>query len=328
MHWRSYHDAAPDRLQSLFAQELPAALEQLGNERHNPLATHLHRIATAVGRLGKLPIPALGQLTAWLADQPFETQNDRRKLLETLDAVLQRSRDKYSGQHFTPPPVTRLLVELAAPSAGDRVYDPCFGSAGLLTAAIDYVQQRASDRVPRSGESVLKIAGVEIDRDVYTIGLTRLALAGVADPQLELGNSLERTPWNNPQREGFDVVLANPPWGVKVELNGLDHFPVRTTDSTSLFIQHALDQLRPDGRAAIVVPVSVLSGSGRLKLRQMLIEQHTVEAVVGLAPDMFLPSTNVEAAILLIRRGGSTKSIRMVNMAEETSAFQPAGRSG
>lgn len=319
-HWRSYHDAAPERLQTLFGQELPSALERLGNERHNLLATHLHRIAPAVARLSRWPTSTLCQSAAWLADQPFETHSDRRRLLETLDAVLVRSGDRYFGYNFTPPSVAQRLIELAAPSPGERLYDPCFGSAGLLTAALDYAQQRAGKRVTRGGGPLLTVFGVEINRDMYTIGLARLALAGVTEPQLELGNSLERLPWNNPQREGFDVVVVNPPWGLKVALNGLDQYPVRTTDSTSLFIQHALAQLRPGGRAAIVVPATILSGSSRGKLRQMLIEQHTVEAVVGLAPDVLRPATNVETSLLLIRRDGITKSIRMVNMMEGAGA--------
>ena len=203
-----------------------------------------HRIAPAVARLGGLPIRVLDQLVHWLAAQPFETSGDRRKLLAALDAALHGNPDKYAGQFATPPTVARLLVALAAPSTGQRVYDPCFGSAGLLTAAVDYVQEHMKDRVVRAGQPLLHIAGVEINPDSYTLGLTRLALVGVADPQLELGNSLERTPSNIAQRDGFDVVLANPPWGVKVDLDGLDHFPIRTAESSALFIQHAMSQLR------------------------------------------------------------------------------------
>ena len=129
-------------------------------------------------------------------------------------------------------------------------------------------------------------------RVAYVIGLTRLVLAGIDDPHLELGNSLERTSSNNPQSDGFDVVLANPPWGMRIDPKGLDHFPVRTKDTTGLFIQHALSQLRPGGRAVIVVPQGVLSRGGpEQRLRQMLLEQHTVEAVVALPETAFMPYT-------------------------------------
>jgi len=314
LHWRSWYDLPPHDLPELFSDRLAPALERLNNSRHNPLATHLHRIASAVKDLGRLSPHALEALIHWLAQQPFETPSDRRALLDVFDALLDRVPDKSFSEFRTPAAIVSLLVELAAPAPGDRVYDPCFGTAGLLTAACDHVLRKGKDRFSRNGGPGLMVSGVELNADAFVIGLTRLALAGVDDPQLELGNSLERTPPNNPQQDGFDIVLANPPWGMRVQPAGLDHFPVRTTDTTGLFIQHALTQLRPEGRAVLVVPEGFLfRGGPERKLRRMLVEQHTVEAVVSLPAGAFLPHTGIKASVLLLRRGGLTKHIRMVD---------------
>ena len=314
LHWRSWYDLPPHDLPKLFADRLAPALERLNNSRHNSLATHLHRIVSAVKDLGRLSSHALEELIHWLAEQPFETPSDRRALLDVFDALLDRVLDKSFGEFRTPAAIVNLLAELAAPAPGDRVYDPCFGMAGLLTAACDHVLRKGKDRFSRNGGPGLMVSGVELNVDAFVIGLTRLALAGVDDPQLELGNSLERTPPNNPQQDGFDIVLANPPWGMRVHPAGLDHFPVRTTDTTGLFIQHALTQLRPGGRAVLVVPEGFLFRGGlERKLRRMLVEQHTVEAVVSLPAGAFLPHTGIKASILLLRRGGLTKHIRMMD---------------
>jgi type I restriction enzyme M protein len=155
-------------------------------------------------------------------------------LLDALDAVLLGGLDKYRGQFVTPPVVARVIATLASPSVGQRVYDPCFGSAGLLTAALDYVHEHTADRVARTGQLLLDVAGVEINPDAFTIGLTRLALAGIADPQLEVGNSLERPPSNCPKGDGFDIVLANPPWGGKVDPAIATQYPIRTSESAAL----------------------------------------------------------------------------------------------
>lgn len=314
LHWRSWYNLPPHDLPELFSDRLSPALERLNNSRHNSLATHLHRIASAVKDLGWLSPHALEALIHWLAEQPFETPSDRRALLGIFDTLLDRVPDKSFSEFRTPAAIVSLLVELAAPAPGDRVYDPCFGTAGLLTAACDHVLRKGKDRFTRNGGPGLMVSGVELNVDAFVIGLTRLALAGVDDPQLELGNSLERTPPNNPQQDGFDVVLANPPWGMRVHPAGLDHFPVRTTDTTGLFIQHALTQLRPGGRAVLVVPEGFLFRGGlERKLRRMLVEQHTVEAVVSLPAGAFLPHTGIKASILVLRRGGLTKHIRMVD---------------
>jgi len=295
LHWRSWYNLPPYDLPELFADRLSPTLERLNNSRHNSLATHLHRIASAVKDLGRLSPHTLEALIHWLAEQPFETPSDRRALLGIFDALLDRVLDKSFSEFRTPAAIVSLLVELAAPAPGDRVYDPCFGTAGLLTAACDHVLRKGKDRFTRNGGPGLMVSGVELNADAFVIGLTRLALAGVDDPQLELGNSLERTPPN-------------------VHPAGLDHFPVRTTDTTGLFIQHALTQLRPEGRAVLVVPEGFLFRGGlERKLRRMLVEQHTVEAVVSLPAGAFLPHTGIKASILLLRRGGLTKHIRMVD---------------
>ena len=319
LHWRSWHLLPPDDLKAFFADRLPNALDQLKNSRHISLATHLHRIASAVKNLGQLTPRALDALICWLADQPFETPRDRRSLLDSFDTVLSRSRDKHAGEFRTPTSVARIMTALAAPSAGDRVYDPCFGSAGLLTTSCDFVLQNETEKFSRSGSPGLDISGVEINLEAYIVGLARLILAGVDDPQIELGNSLERTPVNNPQRDGFDVVLANPPWGWKAQRSkearwGLQHFSFLTSEGSGLFVQHAIQQLRPNGRAVIAVPEGLLFRSGAdQQLRRFLIENHTVEAVISLPETTFQPYSTIKANILVLRRGGPTKRIRMID---------------
>ena len=217
-------------------------------------------------------------------------------LLDRFDEVLNATKGPHLGEFRTPEAVVRLLVALADPSPGERLYDPCFGLAGLLTAACEHVLRKGAEGYKRNGQPPLDISGIEINPNAYLIGLVRLALAGIDDPQLELGNALERAPSNQPQTEGFDVVIANPPWGMRVDPAGLDHFPVRSNDATGLFIQHALSHLRPNGRAVIVVPQGFLfRGGPEQRLRRLLLEQHTVEAVISLPAGIFLPYTGIQS---------------------------------
>lgn len=317
LHWRTWHMLSPKEIQGLLVERLPQVLEGLNNSRQNSLATHIHRITPAVQLLGQLSPGSLDVMIRWLAEQPFETQSDRRALLDTFDHLLNAgetfdSNRKSYGEFRSPANIARLIIEIAAPTYGERIYDPCFGSAGFLTGAYDYVREKNKDQYSRNGDSLLRIAGIEKNPTAYLIGLTRLVLAGVDDPQLELGNSLERLPFSNPQRDGFDLVLLNPPWGVRLDPLGADHFPVRTSDSTSLFIQHALSQLRPQGRAVIIVPEGFLFRSGaEQRLRKILVEQHTVEAVVSLPAAAFRPYAGIKASILVLSRGGQTERIRM-----------------
>src|SRR5690606_27111969 len=112
--------------------------------------------------------------------------------------LLQGSQEKFASQLLTPVQIAALMVELANPKPGESVYDPCFGTAGLLTSALESVEARERKTVGKSkyasGKEAVHVAGVEINQDAYVIGLTRLVLSGVNDPQVELGNSLERGP--------------------------------------------------------------------------------------------------------------------------------------
>lgn len=317
LHWRTWHQLPPQDISLILTGRLPAALHQLSNCRHNPLATHLHRLAGSMNKLAELPAQTLKTIVEWLAAQPFETPADRRQLLDVFDRSLLFSIKGQEGgirPHLTRQSIAHFIALLADPKAGNRIYDPCFGSAGLLTAACDTVLHSEKEKSARTGAAELAISGVEINSAAYIVGLTRLALAGIDDPQLELGNSLERTQPNNPQQEGFDVVVANPPFGMRAHPEVIEHFPVQTKDATGLFIQHALAQLRPGGRAVIVVPQGILfRGGPEKKLRQFLLEQHTVETVISLPVTAFLPFSSVKSNILVLRRGGTTKQIRMVD---------------
>lgn len=312
-HWRSWCNIHDRSALELIFSELASALNHFSNSRHIGIASQLRRVAPAVERLSRFPTEILAQLIDWLASQPFETHMDQLLLRDKLDELLRRVRDKWSNEYFTPSAIVELMVALGEPKLGESVYDPCFGSAGFLTRAFDYVKQHKPHDV-WSVRSPLSISGVERNPDCFVVGLTRLVLSGVTEPQLELGNSLENEPSNIPTDRGYDLVFANPPWGSKVDWYEVNHYPIPSKDSVSLFIQHSISQLRPGGRAILVVPPGILFRGGREKqLRQLLVEEHTVEAVISMPAGAFMPLTSIPSCILMLRKGGKTKSVRMVD---------------
>jgi type I restriction enzyme M protein len=257
-----------------------------------------------------------GSLVHWISDLPFEAPSSKRRpLLEVFDLLLTETGEPLDGQHQTPANVARLIAAMAHPQPDERVYDPAFGSGNLLIAAWQQAERTHQDE--RRPGDVLNVSGVEVNESVFLIGLTRMLLAGIDHPQLELGNSLERGQPSSPGREGFDIALVNPPIGAKAGRDGwgLQHFAFPTSEAVGLFIQHALTQLKPRGRAVVAVPESFLfRGAGRL-LRRHLVEQRQIEAVVGLPAGALAPYTQAKGALLLLRRQGGNDRIRMVDAA-------------
>jgi type I restriction enzyme M protein len=314
LHWRCWHDLPTGDLAALFFDKLPSAIRRLEGS-HDPLAASLVRLLPAIRSLAELSPPSIAALAGWLALQPSETPNDRRILLDQFDAFLDQVNGRETGAFRTPSCINDLLAALAAPGRGEHLYDPCFGFAGNLIAA--YRRVSRDDRSGHFGNDTraLWVSGMEINAHSYAVGLARLVLTGIQDPKLEIGNSLEREIATNPRKDGYDVIITNPPWGQRIEPRGMDHFPVQTDDGTSLFVQHALTQLRPNGRAVIVVPQSFLLQQGKSSaVRRWLLENHRVDAVIGLPKGTFLPYASVVASILVIQRnGGPTRSVRMID---------------
>lgn len=316
LQWRHWVRLDHPRTIADRLQELAQYVDGLRGDAAHPVAAYLHALAEPLRRVLKVNFFYLHDFVRWVAELPFETPSERRTLLEVFDQVIAETGDPYDGQYATPVNIARLVAALANPQPGERVYDPCFGSGNFLVAAWQQTE-RSRHELRRPG-ALLEVAGIEINASAFLVGLTRMLLAGIEAPRLELGNSLERESLSSPSRQGFDVVLANPPIGAKTsrEHRRYQHFPIATNDSTGLFIQHALSQLKPHGRAVIAVPEGFLfRGGAERELRRHLLEQGQVEAVIGLPAGAFAPYTSVKGSLLVLTKQGRTSRVRMVDAA-------------
>lgn len=314
LQWRHWSQLDHPQVITDRLNELANYVTGLRGDAGHPMAAYLHALAGPLHRVLKVNFDYLRDLVHWVGEIPFETPSERRALLEVLDQILAETSDARDGEFSTPANIARLVAALANPQPGDRVYDPCFGFGNFLVAIWEHAGRSRVEQ--RRAGALIDVAGIEINAGAFLFGLTRMLLAGVEFPHLELGNSLERESLSNPSREGFDVVVANPPIGVKTsrEPSRYQHFAIPTSDSTGLFVQHALSQLKPHGRAVIAVPEGFLfRGGGERNLRRYLLEQGHVEAVIGLPAGAFAPYTSVKGSLLVLSKKGGASRVRMVD---------------
>jgi type I restriction enzyme M protein len=286
-------------------------------------AVWVRRLLPVFERLSKVNSTYLLHELQRVAELPFETASERLKALEFFDNELDERSDPYHAQHSTPVNIARLVAALASPQPGERIYDPCFGSGNLLIEA--NLHSKGKQESPRSGNPQLDVTGMEINEISFLVGLVRMLLAGIEAPCVELGNSLEREPVNSPGSKGFDLVVANPPIGAKVprDAAGYKHFAFLTTDSTGLFIQHALSQLQRNGRAVIAVPDGFLfRGGADRELRRHLLEQGLVEAVIGLPPGVLQPWTGVSVSLLVLQKAGGIRRVKLARLTSQGKGRQ------
>jgi type I restriction enzyme M protein len=216
---------------------------------------------------------------------------------------------KSGGEFATPRAVARLLVELAQPKAGMRIYDPCVGGAGLLTSALEYLAERGGD----PGE--LRLLGQ--DANAASAGAAAMALLfhRVPNAGIEVADAL-----TEPRHldDGADLVLTHPPFGLNYERLAFgrptDWMPywvgsVRSADL--MFLQHMLSMVRNSkGSVFTLMPHGGLFRDGAEQaIRTALLDDDVVEAVIGLAPNL-LHTTGIPVCALVLRAPGGKKPER------------------
>jgi type I restriction enzyme M protein len=214
---------------------------------------------------------------------------------------------KKGGEFYTPREVVHLIVELLEPKDTDRICDPPCGSGGMLIECAKYVERHGGD--PRK----LVLHGQEKNLGTWAICKMNMLLHGLPDARVEKGDTIR-----NPRLvkdgalEVYDKVIANPPfslddWGretAEADPFGRFRFGVPPKSKGDFaFIQHMLATLGIDGRLAVVMPHGVLFRGGAEKtIRQALVEEDLIEAVIGLGPNLFY-GAGIPTVVLVMARG-------------------------
>ncbi|MFF9867945.1 N-6 DNA methylase [Streptomyces sp. NPDC013953] len=215
------------------------------------------------------------------------------------------------GEFYTPRAVVRMMVELLDPKDGTRIYDPCVGSGGMLIHAKEYVEEHGGDATN------MFFAGQDANSGSWIMSTMNMVLHGVSTRfDLRTGDTLSE-PAHVPKSDDdrYDGVLSNPPFSMDYSYESYPHKAERAKyGATSergkadlMFLQHMLwmtKQEGPGGMVITVMPHGVLfRGGGERDIRAELIEKDAIEAVIGLAPNLFY-GTGIPACILVLRPPG------------------------
>ncbi|MCP5046375.1 MAG: SAM-dependent DNA methyltransferase, partial [bacterium] len=152
--WNVLKDLSPDNLKHFFENRLIPALGQGGNTPHTQ---NLTRIGGVLHQYKPFDSPFLYRLTRFIDQLPFESPKDYREAGRILETILQKvSKDTggYPGEVTTPGIVSGLMVELMDPKPGERIYDPCFGTGGILLECAKKLREQASHMPPRMWSQV------------------------------------------------------------------------------------------------------------------------------------------------------------------------------
>lgn len=246
-----------------------------------------------------------------LRNEDFEFPDLLGAAYEFLIGEYADSAGKKAGEFYTPRAVVSALVRLVKPEPGNHIYDPCCGSGGMLIYARDYIEEHGGNA--RS----VNLYGQESSGTVWSIAKMNMLLHGISSADIRNDDTLsDPAHVQGGELTRFDHVLANPPfsivWGPSEKTTSwapkfperfsYGEVPLGAKKAELMFLQHMLAVTKDGGTVATVMPHGVLfRGGGEATIRKGLIEDDLLEAVIGLAPNLFY-GTGIPACILVLRQ--------------------------
>ncbi|MBI5555307.1 MAG: N-6 DNA methylase [Elusimicrobia bacterium] len=215
------------------------------------------------------------------------------------------------GEYYTPRPLIKTIVRVVAPKIGDKIYDGAVGSAGFLCEAFDYLKTGKS-LTTKDAEVLQKktFYGKEKKSLAYIIGIMNMILHGVEAPNIVHTNTVSENLADIQEKDRYDVILANPPFGGKERAEAQQNFPIKTGETAFLFLQHFIKILRAGGKAGVVIKNTFLSNTDNasVSLRKLLLESSNLHTVLDLPGGVFA-GAGVKTVVLFFEKGAPTRKI-------------------
>lgn len=242
----------------------------------------------------------------------FGSSRDRHELSHLYEAKIRNmgNAGRNGGEYYTPRPLIRAMIQVVDPKIGERIYDGACGSAGFLCEAFDHLNAKAKSTGDARVLQERTFYGKEKKSLAYVIGIMNMILHGIEAPNIVHTNTLAEDQSNIQDKDRYDIVLANPPFGGKERKEVQQNFNIRTGETAFLFLQHFIRSLRPHGRAAIVIKNTFLSNTDNasVALRRLLLESCNLHTVLDCPGGTFL-GAGVKTVVLFFEKGAPTRRV-------------------
>ena len=321
LRWSSFKNRAPEDMFELFTKPMVDDLTVFDHMKevgaNGGVFARYMKGATFMIPTAKL----LDQVVQMIAKIKMDDRDTKGDLYEYLLSKIATAGT--NGQFRTPRHIIKMMVDMVQPQKGEKICDPACGSAGFLVAAGEYYHEKHADwfhdkefREHYNGDM---FTGVEFDSTMLRIGAMNMQLHGIENPTLIGKDALSES--NGDIRNKYSLILANPPFKGSLDYDGVDDSVlkmVKTKKTELLFLGLMLRMLDTGGRCAVIIPDGVLFGSSKAhkQIRQLIIEQHKLDAVVSMPSGVFKPYAGVSTAILFFTKtnNGGTDRVWFYDM--------------
>ena len=243
----------------------------------------------------------------------FRSQSEKHELSHLYETKIKNmgNAGRNGGEYYTPRPLIRAMIEVIQPQIGQRIYDGACGSAGFLCEAYDFL--KAKHGLTTSDRDTLQTRtfyGKEKKSLAYVIAIMNLILHGIEAPNILHTNTLSENLSDIQDKDRYEIVLANPPFGGKERKEVQQNFPIRTGETAFLFLQHFLKILKAGGRGGIVIKNTFLSNTDNasVSLRKLLLQTANLHTILDCPSGTFL-GAGVKTVVLFFDKGTPTKKV-------------------
>jgi type I restriction enzyme M protein len=244
----------------------------------------------------------------------FRSQTEKHELSQLYEEKIKRmgNAGRNGGEYYTPRPLIRAMIQVVRPQLGETIYDGACGSAGFLCESFDYLRKNHPQRTTAQDRALQErtFYGKEKKSLAYVIAIMNLILHGIDAPNIVHSNTLSENLADIQDRDRFDVVLANPPFGGKERPEVQQNFPIRTGETAFLFLQHFIKILKAGGRGAVVIKNTFLSNTDNasVSLRKHLLASCDLHTVLD-CPGGTFQGAGVKTIVLFFEKGRATRKV-------------------
>lgn len=232
----------------------------------------------------------------------FTDHKERHNFNDIYEQILKDLQNqRSSGEYYTPRAVTDFIVQMIKPQLGEKIADFATGTGGFLTSSLNFLEKQVNSVEDKElyNESVF---GIEKKALPHLLSITNLLLHDIDNPFIIHGNSLEKNVRDYTDRDRFEVILMNPPYGGSEKDNIKMNFPLelRSSETADLFMSVIMYRLKKDGRVGIVLPDGFLFGTdnSKIAIKEKLFKEFNVHTIIRLPHSVFAPYTSIHTNIL------------------------------
>ncbi len=242
----------------------------------------------------------------------FRSQEEKHELSHLYEAKIKNmgNAGRNGGEYYTPRPLIRGMIQVIDPKIGEKICDPAAGSAGFLCEAHDYMRRGDLSTSDLKTLQESTFYGKEKKSLAYVIAIMNMILHGIEAPNILHTNTLSENISDIQDKDRFDIILANPPFGGKERKEVQQNFPIKTGETAFLFLQHFIKYLKAGGRAAVVIKNTFLSNSDNasVALRKELLENCNLHTILDCPSGTFI-GAGVKTVVLFFNKGEPTRKV-------------------